>query len=103
MIERAFITSIDGKTLNLDRALPDVGPSHGSTSHHPAASAEDQILTAAQLRDLERRNIEQALALTKGKISGDGGAAALLGLNANTLTSRMKSLGIRKDSLFDPS
>lgn len=95
VIERAFITSIDGKTLNLDRALPEVAPPQTS----PPASVEDQILTAAQLRDLERRNIEQALALTKGKISGDGGAAGLLGVNANTLSSRMKSLGIRKESL----
>ena len=103
VIERAFITSIDGKTLNLDRALPDVAPAQGPTSQSPPASAEDQILTVAQLRDLERRNIEQALALTKGKISGDGGAAGLLGLNANTLTSRMKALGIRKETFLGSS
>ena len=99
VIERAFITSTDGKTLNVDRALPDVAPPQGPTSQSSSASEENQILTATELRDLERRNIERALELTKGKISGDGGAADLLGLNANTLASRMKSLGIRRDSL----
>ena len=99
VIERAFITSTDGKTLNLDRALPDVASPTEPTSESSSAGEEDQILTAAQLRDLERRNIERALELTKGKISGDGGAADLLGLNANTLASRMKSLGIHKVTL----
>lgn len=99
VIERAFITSTDGKTLNLDRALPDVASLKEPTSESSSAGEEDQILTAAQLRDLERRNIERALELTKGKISGDGGAADLLGLNANTLASRMKSLGIHKVTL----
>ena len=99
VIERAFITSTDGKTLNLDRALPDVASLNEPTSESSSAGEEDQILTAAQLRDLERRNIERALELTKGKISGDGGAADLLGLNANTLASRMKSLGIHKVTL----
>ncbi len=97
VIERAFITSIDGKTLNLDRALPDVAAVREPTSQSSPMCADNQILTATQLRDLERRNIERALALTKGKISGDGGAADLLGLNANTLASRMKSLGVRKE------
>lgn len=96
VIERAFITSTDGKTLNLDRALPDIAIPQEPTPAWSPMSVEDQILTATQLRDLERRNIERALAQAKGKISGDGGAADLLGLNANTLTSRMKSFGIRK-------
>jgi len=39
-------------------------------------------------------HIQQALAKTAGKIYGRGGAAELLGINPNTLRSRMKKLGI---------
>jgi PAS domain S-box-containing protein len=99
VIERAFITSTDGKTLNLDRALPEIPLAQEATLQSVPATAEDQVLTASQLRDLERRNIERALALANGKISGDGGAADLLGLNPNTLASRIRSLRIRKQDI----
>ena len=36
-----------------------------------------------------------ALVRARGKIDGDGGAAKLLGLHANTLRSRMHKLGVR--------
>src|SRR5262249_47986840 len=46
VIERAFITSIDGKTLNLDRALPDLG-SHPPTVHPlPEFGSDDRVLSA---------------------------------------------------------
>ena len=38
--------------------------------------------------------IQHALRLTRGKIEGPGGAAECLGINAGTLRSRMKKLGI---------
>ena len=41
--------------------------------------------------------IRRALQLTKGKIYGSGGAAERLGLNPNTLRSKMKRLGIPFD------
>ncbi|MGO9018673.1 MAG: sigma-54 interaction domain-containing protein [Syntrophobacteraceae bacterium] len=40
------------------------------------------------------RQIRQALQKSNGKISGLGGAAQLLGINPNTLRSRMRKLGI---------
>ncbi len=40
------------------------------------------------------RQIRQALRISNGKISGAGGAAQLLGINPNTLRSRMRKLGI---------
>ena len=40
------------------------------------------------------QHIQLALAQTKGKIYGPDGAAGLLGINPNTLRSRMKKLGI---------
>ena len=40
------------------------------------------------------RHITRALGMTKGKIYGQGGAAELLGINPNTLRSRMRKLAI---------
>jgi PAS domain S-box-containing protein len=92
VIERAFITSADGRTLNLGRALPDAGPAPAQAG----SEGGDAILTEAEMKDLERRNIGRALAAAKGRISGAGGAAELLGVNPNTLTSRMKTLGVER-------
>jgi PAS domain S-box-containing protein len=95
VIERAFITSIDGRTLNLDRALPSEDTARAS-ERTSISAGEETILRFSDLKNLERQNIERALAASDGRISGSGGAADLLGLHANTLTSRMKSLGIPK-------
>jgi transcriptional regulator with GAF, ATPase, and Fis domain len=46
----------------------------------------------------ERQHIMQALAFSRGQIEGDGGAAALLGLKASTLRSRMHKQGITRAS-----
>ncbi|MDF0673374.1 MAG: hypothetical protein P0120_03375 [Nitrospira sp.] len=45
---------------------------------------------------IERTNILCALDAAKWKVSGEQGAASLLGLNASTLSSRMKTLKIQK-------
>ena len=42
----------------------------------------------------QREKIRCALTESKGRVGGDGGAAARLGLNRTTLLSRMKKLGI---------
>jgi formate hydrogenlyase transcriptional activator len=52
------------------------------------------------LREVEREAILQALRKTNGRVSGPGGAAALLGLKRTTLQSRMRLLKIKP---FDPS
>jgi PAS domain S-box-containing protein len=98
VMERAYITSRDGATLNFDRALPDAAPAQPAAQPTAEAMGADTILNAAELKDLERRNIERALVTAKGKISGPGGAAELLGMNPNTLASRMKVLGVRPRS-----
>jgi len=57
------------------------------------------LLTDADVRRLERDNIQRAIAQAGGKIYGRGGAAGLLGLKPTTLAYRMKALGIpRPDS-----
>ena len=46
------------------------------------------------LDEVISRQIRRVLSKTKGKINGPDGAAALLGVNPNTLRNRMKKLGI---------
>ncbi len=47
------------------------------------------------LRQMEKRHIEEALALAKGRVSGPDSAAELLGIPRTTLQYRMRKLGIR--------
>ncbi len=94
VIERAVITAEAGK-LNLDRALPETSSVHGVSASR-TASPPETILSAKELEELERTNILRALETAKWKVSGEKGAASLLGLNASTLSSRMKALKIQK-------
>ena len=48
------------------------------------------------LQDQEKELIEAALAKSRGKVAGPGGAAATLGIPASTLESKIKQLGIAK-------
>ncbi len=48
------------------------------------------------LDESQKTHIIKALQITNGKVSGDDGAAALLGINDKTLTSRLKKLGINR-------
>ncbi|WP_084559505.1 sigma-54-dependent Fis family transcriptional regulator [Nitratidesulfovibrio termitidis] len=59
------------------------------------AYAPTGIISEARWRELQRVNIERALAATGGRVHGPGGAAELLGLPPTTLQSRMKTLGLR--------
>jgi transcriptional regulator with GAF, ATPase, and Fis domain len=60
------------------------------------ASSLEQEGTAdlLTLDEAMARQIRQALQRCNGKVSGPGGAAQLLGINPNTLRSRMRKLGI---------
>jgi len=49
-----------------------------------------------ELSTQEKERIEEALAATKGRVSGATGAAARLGMPASTLDSKIKSLKINK-------
>ena len=46
--------------------------------------------------DMQRDYIIEALKLTNWRISGEFGAAKLLGLNAKTLESKMRKFGVRR-------
>ncbi len=87
VIERAIITSTDGR-LNLDRALPETAAR--------SISNTDRVRTVSELEQLERTNLQKALEQTGWQISGDEGAAKLLGINPSTLNSRLRALNIKR-------
>lgn len=90
VIERALITS-NGEDLNLD--LPEEQKNGPHLTQLPTASPT--IMTDAQLREMERNNMQAALKAADGKLFGKGGAAELLGLKPTTLASRFKRLDIK--------
>jgi formate hydrogenlyase transcriptional activator len=87
VIERAAILS-EGDVLRVDEPLM-VDPGTG-------ASPSSTIPLPDSLRDAERKQIEEALAQSGGRVSGATGAAARLGIPSTTLESRIKRLGIDK-------
>ena len=62
----------------------------------PGPQHPSQVLPVGTIRDLERRNILNALVHCDFRISGDRGAAKMLGMRASTLAYRMKQLDIRR-------
>jgi PAS domain S-box-containing protein len=94
VIERAVITSRDGR-LNLERAFPEAEETGFIRSNEPFPK---NVLTANDLQQIERENMLQALHQTNWKVSGKDGAACLLGINPSTFVSRMKVLGIKRNS-----
>jgi transcriptional regulator with GAF, ATPase, and Fis domain len=87
VIERAVIVS-SGKTLRLNAPLKISAPVDPTPDTLPLQS----------LLEVEKNHILRALKITRWNISGKGGAADLLGLNASTLRGRM-----RKYKIFRPS
>ena len=89
LVERAIIVSKNGK-LDWSHIIPNAKPTDTVLNENDS----DHIYTAQELIDLEKKNILNALRKTNWKISGEKGAAALLGLPPTTLTSKIKALGI---------
>jgi formate hydrogenlyase transcriptional activator len=57
---------------------------------------ESVVPRIVTLDEHERMHIRRALAATNGRVHGSDGAAAMLGINASTLRSRMQKLGLSK-------
>lgn len=53
--------------------------------------------TVEKLQDVEKQHILDALKQTGWRVSGEKGAAKILGLNPTTLEARMKKLGIQRE------
>jgi PAS domain S-box-containing protein len=93
VLERAVIIA-SGRTLNLDRALPEVPRTQPEQTG--ISLEEPKIRTAREIEELERVNILRALESTGWRVSGGNGAAQLLGIKPTTLSSRMKALGLNR-------
>jgi DNA-binding NtrC family response regulator len=83
VIERAVINS-QGSVLTLAETF-------GSPDTADLASGRPKSLS-----EIERDHILQTLEETNWRVSGAKGAAALLGINPNTLRGRMRKHGIRR-------
>ncbi len=90
VVERAMILSPPGGAV-----LFDVSPSTGSSHQSPSANGQ-RYRTEREWRQLERENLLAVLEEAGGKVAGANGAAALLGVNPNTLASRLRALGLTK-------
>jgi transcriptional regulator with GAF, ATPase, and Fis domain len=98
VIDRAAILG-DGKSLEIAAAL---GLSHLQASASPSAAAGPATAAASSssstfvlpLAEAMRQHISAALKVTRGRIEGKHGAAALLKINPHTLRARMRKLGI---------
>jgi transcriptional regulator with GAF, ATPase, and Fis domain len=96
VIERAVILS-QGKVLRLDLAMANILDPAAQIRHSvPAETERQRILTDAELNELSRRNMLDALRASDWRVSGPRGAARRLGLKPTTLADRMKKLGISR-------
>ncbi len=84
IIERALILSRDG--------ILDYG------EWIPVDKKTVSNIAPQKLEDIEKEHILTTLKKTGWKVSGEKGAAKILGLNATTLEARMKKLGIKRET-----
>ncbi len=96
ILERAVILSESGR-LSLD-----IPGKHTWQIRAPVGSGacdsadDDDILTEAGIRELERANTRRALGKCNWRVYGERGAANLIGIKPTTLIARMKKMGLKK-------
>ena len=91
VIERAAILARSGK-LAIDLPGSDGQISLAKNQVEPDKPIPpERILTAAEMLELEKQNLQRALSSCGGKVSGQDGAAALLGMKPTTVYSRIKN------------
>jgi PAS domain S-box-containing protein len=95
VIERAVILS-PGKVLRLDLSMP--GIDFTTTPTTQIQEASNDVLTEADLRELQKDNLIKALEQAGWRVSGAGGAAELLGVKPTTLADRIRAFDIEKPS-----
>ena len=87
IIERAMILSRNG-VLEYGEWIP---------TEKITESTNGITTPVSKLEDVEKEHIIETLKKTGWKVSGEKGAAKILGLNATTLEARMKKLGIKRE------
>ncbi len=95
VIERAVILST-GNVLRLDVSMPDIKPD--SVAPAITGLTGDAVLSEKEMREFQKRNTVAALKQTNWRVSGEGGAADLLGVKPTTLADRIRSFGIKRPS-----
>lgn len=88
LVERALILT-PGNKLETGEWLP--------VAKHSPAAAENNKSILRSMEEMEREHILAVLNQTNWKVSGEKGAAKILGLNATTLEARMKKLEIKRE------
>ena len=98
VIERAIILSpSDG--LRLDLSLPKSAAVNRAAEALPpvaVATSERNFVTDDEMKLQQRDNMRRALEYAAWRISGENGAAELLGLRPSTLTDRIHAYGLEK-------
>ena len=93
VIERAVILST-GKVLRLDVSMPDLRYKIAETAGTEPSAAD--VLTEKDMREFQKRNTILALRQSNWRVSGQGGAADILGVKPTTLADRIRTFGIRR-------
>ncbi|MBW8885883.1 MAG: hypothetical protein JF612_14165 [Planctomycetia bacterium] len=93
--ERLDVAQALGGTNIVHRPAPvATGPTLYEVIPEPSSTAAEESRAVITLASAVKVHIERALAATRGKIEGRGGAAELLGINPHTLRARMRKLKI---------
>jgi transcriptional regulator with GAF, ATPase, and Fis domain len=96
MVERAVILWTEGP---LGFELPRSKTTPVTIVPNSKLIAETPTVTRNELKRQEREAIVAALKQSKGKVSGPGGAAELLGVKPTTLASRIAALGLNRRAI----
>ncbi len=99
VIERAVITARAGRmTFHLnDEGYRVIQPlQHTLAGKDPGGGAATEIFSDEEMEQLYRENLINALEHCHWKVSGESGAAALLGIKPTTLHSKIRKLGLSK-------
>lgn len=89
LLERSVLLTVGNVIKEID--LPVIYKKH---------SVKEEKDYSKTLAEMEREYIVEVLKRCKGKVFGPGGAAEVLGLRVSTLNSRIKKLGIKKETLI---
>ena len=96
VIERAVILS-DDHHLRLDLSMPEaqlLAPGIDTEAKDPESAKP--FMTDEEMRNYMRHNLLNALEAANWRVSGENGAAKLLGLKPTTLTDRMRAMDIER-------
>jgi DNA-binding NtrC family response regulator len=93
-IERALIAR---RGEHLDFSIGQGGLAGTPDAPPSLPDSSEDVLTADEVRQLERQNIITALRKCGWRIRGEDGAASMLGMKPTTLSSKMKAMHIKRE------